>query len=118
MTSSSDNGATWSKNIRVSDRSINRRIGPWFGNADIRQPPGLVSRDESTLVVWDDTRNGNDLTLTQDLYASTVQYRPLTGETSSAARYALAAVIGFIAVSLVFALAAFGLRRRRQPQAT
>ena len=50
MTSSSDNGGTWTKNLRVTDQSVNRRIGPWLGNADIRQPLGLVSRNGLSIV--------------------------------------------------------------------
>ena len=115
MTSSSDNGGSWSKNLRVTDQSINRRIGAWFGNADIRQPPGLVARDEFTLVIRDDIRNGDDLTETQDVFSSIVQYEALGGDgPSPAARYALAAVIGFVVVTLAFLGAA--LRSRQRPR--
>lgn len=117
MTSSSDNGSIWTKNLRVTDRSIDRRIGPWYGNADIRQAPGLASRNEYTLVVWDDTRNGDEVTQTQDVYASTVQYEALGGGASSAAKYALAAVIGFGAVGLGLAVVALAIRRREPRRA-
>lgn len=117
MTSSPDNGITWTKNLRVTDQSVNRRIGPWFGNADIRQPPGLVSRDEYTLVVWDDTRNGDEVTQSQDLYASAVQYEALGGGASSAAKYALAGVIGFSAVALGLVAVAASTRQRRAGKA-
>ncbi len=112
MTSSSDQGVNWTKNLRVTDQSVNRRIGPWFGNADIRQAPGLVSRDEYTLVLWDDTRNGDELTQTQDVYASHVQYEALGGGASSAAKYALAGVLGFSVVALGLVIAATVARRR------
>lgn len=116
LTSSSDNGQSWTPNLRVTDRSVNRRIGPWFGNADIRQPPGLVARDELTLVVWDDTRNGDDVTQTQDVYSSIVQYEALGAGTSAASKRWLAAVVGFGVVALGFAgalLASAASRRRR-----
>ena len=118
LTSSSDNGSSWSKNVRVTDRSVNRRIGPWFGNADIRQPPGLVSRDEFTLVVWDDTRNGNDVTQTQDLYSSIVQYQALSSGATPSAKYTLAAVIGFILVSLGFVIHAARRSAAQRPQSS
>jgi hypothetical protein len=118
MTSSSDNGGTWTKNLRVTDQSVNRRIGPWFGNADIRQPPGLVSRNGYTLVVWDDTRNGDDLTQTQDVYGSTVQYETLGGGASSSAKYALAGVIGFSLVGLAFVIVLAATRRRAPAEAS
>ncbi len=119
MTSSSDNGESWSPNLRVTDRSVNRRIGPWFGNADIRQPPGLVARDELTLVVWDDTRNGDDVTQTQDVYSSIVQYEALgaSGASSTAKRW-LAAVAGFVVVALGLAAAAAASSRRHRRTAT
>jgi len=118
LTSSSDNGATWTKNLRVTDQSVNRRIGPWFGNADIRQPPGIVSRDEYTLLVWDDTRNGDEVTQTQDIYASTVQYEAVGGGASSAAKYVLAGVVGFCIVALGLAIVAASTRRRRTAEGT
>ncbi|MGH9285840.1 MAG: hypothetical protein ACRD0M_09240, partial [Acidimicrobiales bacterium] len=33
-TYSTDNGLSWSRNVRISDRSINRKIGPWSNNFD------------------------------------------------------------------------------------
>ncbi len=113
LTSSADNGVTWSRNLRVTDQAIDRRIGPWYGNADIRQAPGLVSRDAFTLVVWDDTRNGNEVTQTQDVYASIVQYEALGSGASSAAKYALAGTIGFGVVGLGFAVVTTATRRRQ-----
>ncbi len=79
LTTSADNGASWSANIRITDRSVGRRTGVWYGNADIRQPPGMVALDAFTLVAWDDTRNGDTASQTQDIYSSIVQYRPSAG---------------------------------------
>ena len=41
-TSSSDNGTTWSKNIRVADQLIDRRVGVFGNNFDVSGPPGLA----------------------------------------------------------------------------
>ena len=30
---STDNGSTWSKNVRVTDQSIDRRLGVWANNS-------------------------------------------------------------------------------------
>ncbi len=55
-TYSDDGGETWSANIRVTDRSIYRKVGVTFNNQDIVGPVGLASTDESALVTWSDSR--------------------------------------------------------------
>ncbi|MGH9277118.1 MAG: sialidase family protein [Acidimicrobiales bacterium] len=117
LTSSPDNGATWSPNLRVTDRSVNRRIGVWYGNSDIRQPPGIVATDQFTVVGWDDTRNGDETTQTQDIYTSMVQYELLGSGTSSAARYALGVAAGLAVLGLALLLVAlFQPGRRTGPK--
>jgi hypothetical protein len=57
---------------------------------NVRQPPGIASSDAVAHVVWDDTRNGNQVTQTQDLYAASAQYEPLAATgIPEAAGYAL-----------------------------
>ena len=116
-TTSEDSGASWSSNVRVSDQLINRRIGVWkpgFGG-DVRQAPGVAANDRLTVVVWDDTRNGDLQTETTDLYAATVQYQalPRTSGLAPGAGYALAAVIGVVGVGLLMVLVAAATRSRR-----
>ena len=113
LVSSIDNGVTWSRNTRVTDRSIDRRIGPWYGNADIRQAPGLASTDELTVVAWDDTRNGDAVTHSQDVFTSVVQYETVGSGVSKAQQYALAAVLGVLAAGLLMVAAAAAARRQR-----
>jgi hypothetical protein len=45
-TYSLDGGRTFAENIRISDRSIDRRFGIWQGNADIHGPTGIISTDD------------------------------------------------------------------------
>jgi len=116
---STDSGATWSRNFRVTDQLINRRIGVWkpgFGG-DVRQAPGVAANDRLSVVVWDDTRNGDLQTETTDLYAATVQYEalPRTSGLAPGAGYALAAVIGVAGVGLLMVIAAAATRGRRAP---
>ena len=116
--SSSENaGETWSKNVRVTDRSIDRTIGIWTDNSDTRQPPGLGSADELAVLVWDDTRNGDHVTDTQDLRAAAVQFTPLEGGASSERllAYGLAGLAGTGAVGLALVAAALLARRRASP---
>jgi hypothetical protein len=107
---SEDNGTTWSKNIRVSDRSVDRRIGPFAQNFDLWSPPGLLSTNEYALLAWEDTRNGNAVTQTQDIYSAAVQYEVLAEGESQAPKYVLAGALGLVAAGLVFLLIA--IRRR------
>ncbi len=99
-TSSSDNGTTWSKNIRITDRSIDRNIGVFANNADVNAPPGLAVTKAFTLVAWDDTRNGDAVGQAQDLYSVNVQYEEIGGGTSNATKVALAGVVGLLIVGL------------------
>lgn len=111
-TSSSDNGTTWSANMRISDKSIDRRIGVFANNADVNAPPGLAATKAFTLVGWDDTRNADAIGQAHDLYSANVQYAALGGGTSSEAKVALAGVVGLLLVGLVLLGVSMISRRR------
>ena len=113
---SDDNGATWSKNIRISDKSIDRRIGVWSNGYDMRFSPGIASIDKLAVVAWDDTRNGDQLTQTQDVYSGVVQHEAIGGGTSDALRFAIAGLIGLATVGLIL-LGVSLVTGRRRPQA-
>jgi hypothetical protein len=124
--SSTDNGANWSSNIRVTDRSVDRTLGVWGFNFDMSSPPGLASTNAFAMLAWDDTRNsepgasasvytGGYGAGLQDVYAAAVQYQAVGGGTSKAAQAALAAAIGVLAVGLILSLAALAARRRAGP---
>jgi hypothetical protein len=72
-TSSSDQGDTWEKNLRVTDRSIDRSVGVW-SNASIgsHHNLGVASTDGQVFVTWQDARNGNALTGAEDVYFSSI----------------------------------------------
>ena len=74
FSSSSDGGRTWSANVRLNDVTINRSIGTWTNQYYIVVPPAFVAQDGGDIAVWSDTRNGDDVTNTQDLYAAPVAY--------------------------------------------
>ena len=117
LASSSDNGSTWSADIRVTDRSIDRKIGPWSNGYDVRQPPGLGPTARYTIVGWDDTRNGDPDAQAQDIYSSFVQFRDLPAHRPAARTYALAAVVGLAFAGLVVSVVAFANRRRARSTA-
>ena len=112
LSSSFDHGVTWSPNVRVTDRSINRRIGPWSNGYDVRQPPGLTATARYTIVGWDDTRNGDPDAQAQDIYGAFVQFADLPATTSRAATFGLAAVLGLALAGVVVSVIAFAIRRR------
>ena len=116
--SSVDNGTTWSKNIRITDQLIDRRIGVFGNNFDVSGPPGLASSNAFALFGWDDTRNAKPGELgagTQDLFTAAAQYKAVSTGTSRIVKVALAAVAGLVLVGLVLFVAALGARGRTGP---
>jgi hypothetical protein len=113
-TYSNDNGTTWAPNIRITDQSINRKIGPWSNGFDMRQPVGIASTNDYAVFGWDDTRNGDAVGQAQDMYSATAQFKTLTSGTPNAARYALAALAGVAVVGVILLIVAT-TRRRRLP---
>ncbi|HUR22781.1 MAG TPA: sialidase family protein, partial [Acidimicrobiales bacterium] len=111
--SSADNGVTWGPNLRITDRSIDRKIGVFANNADVNAPPGLAATKAFTVVGWDDTRNGDAVGQAQDLYSTAVQYAAVGGGTSSAAKVALAGVVGLLIVGLALLAVSMVSRRKR-----
>jgi len=124
---SEDDGVTWSRNIRVSDQTIDRRFGVWGNNFDQNSPPALASTNEYALLGWDDTRfsRGEDGQVVldnpvgnqgigggvQDIFVSAVQFKALGGGSSKTAKIVLAGVVGLLAVGLILLLV--GLVGRR-----
>lgn len=71
-TYSSDGGATWATNVRVSDRSMNQNEGFVLHLAyDLRGPIGVASTDAKAIIAWPDSRNGSFDVPTEDTYLST-----------------------------------------------
>ena len=70
--SSHDGGQTFTPNLRVNDRQIDRSIGVWSNDVDSRFNVGLVSDDEAAHVAWQDSRNGRPDTGAEDVYMASV----------------------------------------------
>lgn len=111
--SSEDNGATWSKNVRVNDRSIDRRLGVWSNGYDMRQPVGVASTDKFAVFAWDDTRNSDAVTQGQDVYSAVIQHEAIGSGSSNALRYAIAALSGLAVVGLILLALSLATGRRR-----
>ncbi len=119
-TYSNDGGQTWSRNIRVSDKTIDRKFGVWLNNFDMSSPPGIASTDEYAIFGWDDTRNSDPTSPAnaglgagvQDIFVSAVQFEVVGGGTSNAVKIALAAVVGLLTVGLILLAVALSQRSR------
>ncbi|MDQ4070212.1 MAG: glycoside hydrolase, partial [Actinomycetota bacterium] len=116
---STDDGRTWSRNIRVTDRSVDRRVGVWGQNYDIASQPGVASTNAYAVLGWDDTRNtdtsvGDNTYLgggLQDIYIGAAQFEAIGGGSSRTAKIVLAGIVGLLVVGLVLVLAAAMSRR-------
>ncbi|MGH9223166.1 MAG: hypothetical protein ACRD2W_05145 [Acidimicrobiales bacterium] len=114
-TYSNDNGTTWSKNTRITDQSIDRRIGVWSFNYDITSPPSVGSANEYAVIGWDDTRHADasvqdNIDLgggLQDIYVADVQFQTVGGGASKVAKAIAAGVVGLLAVGLILLGAAY-----------
>ncbi|MGH9276766.1 MAG: hypothetical protein ACRD12_01450 [Acidimicrobiales bacterium] len=126
---STDNGATWSANTRITDQVVDRRFGVWGINYDINSPPGVGSADEFAVFGWDDTRfsRGDAGAVetadpvaegegfgggVQDVFISAAQFAPIATGSSDAAKIVLAAVVGLLIVGVALVVAATISRRR------
>lgn len=113
---STDNGLTWSVNQRITDQLIRRKIGVWSNGYDQRQPPGIASSNQLAVFVWDDTRDGDELTQTQDIFSAAAQFQAVGSSTSTGWWYVLGAAGGLAVVGLVLLVSTRG--RRREPVPT
>jgi hypothetical protein len=72
LSSSDDGGRTWSANLRVSDRSIDRRLSDVWSTG-VHSTVGLHALDSGAYVAWDDTRNATADSKAQDVYFTRVR---------------------------------------------
>lgn len=113
MTSSRDGGATWTPNVRVSDVPIDRTIGSWINNIDLMAPVAVASFDDGAVVAWSDTRNGNAISQTQDIFTSTVIFGE--AETRRVTGFQAGVVGVLVGLGLAMCLALILSRRQNPP---
>lgn len=73
LASSTDSGRTFSANARVTDRSIDRSIGIWGNNIGSHHNVGAASRGGQVYFAWQDTRAGDAVTGSEDVYMSALR---------------------------------------------
>jgi hypothetical protein len=77
--SSTDDGRTFGRPVRVNDRSIDRARGVWSNNIDSKFNVGVASTNQAVFFAWQETRNAIRDTDAEDIYAAT--YR-LSGDSA------------------------------------
>lgn len=115
---STDGGRTWSPDVRITDRSIDRRLGV-FDTMGLHGSVAVASTDAAALFAWDDTRNSTKETQSQDVYFTRARQAPgAAAPAAVAAPSALWAVIGagaaLAAGGVILLLVGAGSRRRPQ----
>jgi hypothetical protein len=116
MTSSRDGGASWTRNMRVNDVPIDRTIGSWVNNIDVMAPIAIASFDEGVVVGWSDTRNGNAVSNTQDIFTSTVAFEKVKPRRVTDFQAGLVGLL--LGLGIAMCLAVLLTRRVSRPAAT
>lgn len=102
---SSNSGANWAPNVRISDRGINRQLSDVW-ETGVHSAIGLVSLNNGVYTAWDDTRNAVGDTHAQDIYFTRVG---LAGPFPIAARATSSTEIRYAMAGAGIALALVGL---------
>lgn len=117
-TYSTDGGASFAANLRLTTYPSDSRIGPQYavpsakGQFELGGRLGLLSFDDGVLAAWPDTHNISPLKLEQDLFATRVTSLPEPGSSTTKVLLLAAA-----AVAVLLGLAARWTRRTRRLRA-
>lgn len=96
-----DEGRTWAKNVRVTDRGIDRSFGPSSSAYGIKGPLGITSTDKAAFIAWDDTRNGSAAVPSQDVYFARARFtNTVLGAATTSSNDGWAWAVGGVAVGL------------------
>jgi Neuraminidase (sialidase) len=114
-TYSTDGGKTWSKNIRISDRSMNKNEGYTVNDQyGMMGPAGVKSTDKTAYFAWSDSRRGTVQSPVEDYYFTTARFATAASSTSRAGAYAAGAATGVLVAGVVLLIGLLVMRGRRQ----
>ena len=117
---STDHGATWSKNLRVSDQTIDASLGAEFPDYAVL-PVGIASTNSKMYVAWGNPVAGAPPATPEDSYFTAIDFSPIgavatTSSTSSGTKAAWAVIGAGIAFALAGLILVFTRRREiRRP---
>jgi hypothetical protein len=121
-TYSNDGGRTWAKNVRVSDRSMNKNAGYTLNdNYGLMGPVGVASTNAATYFAWSDSRQGTvdspveDFYFTEAVYGSPNLVVSTTHSSSGGPKWLWALSGGFAALLVVGVGLLLASRRRQAP---
>lgn len=119
MTSSTDGGKSWARNLKVNDHQIDRSKGTWNAQYFWVVPLSITSDSTSAVVAWSDTRNGTAQDSAQDLYTGRVRFDVPAAAAAAdpTPLLALAALGGLGAGAGIALLIATAVLRRRRASA-
>jgi hypothetical protein len=109
---STDGGRTFSKNLRVTDRIMDRTIGVWSNNVHSHTNIAIASGQDAAYIAWQDTRNGNATLQAEDIYFAAVRF-PVEEEGEGAPGWVVLGAAAAIGLGLTLAVGAVLNRRRR-----
>ncbi len=113
---STDEGRTWEDNVRVTDRIIDRRIGVWSNNVHSHYNVGIASTDDTVYFTWQDSREGDAVTNSEDIYFASLHRDGETTTATSSGSGGRAWAFGgaglLLGMGLAMVLATFVIRRR------
>lgn len=111
-TSSTDQGRTFAPAMRVNDRSIDRSRGVWSNGIRAQVAVGIASANEGVYFAWQEPRNSDATTNSEDVYAASVRLsEPARASASSGANWGLL-VAGVVLGMGLGIVAAWTLYRR------
>jgi Neuraminidase (sialidase) len=119
-TYSTDGGKTWSRNMRISDRSMNKNEGYTVNdNYGMMGPAGVASTDDVAYFSWSDSRRGTVQSPVEDYYFTTARFAPSTVKTTNrAGTFAAGTATGVLVAGVALLIGLLVVRGRRRPVPT
>ena len=113
-TYSTDAGRTWAQNLRVSDRSMNRKAGFTTNDQVLFGPMSIASTDAVAYVTWADSRSGTPEKPVEDAYFTSMVFAEAgVAKDTPALLWALVGAASALAVAGLVLITGLGQSRRR-----
>ncbi|MGH9279639.1 MAG: hypothetical protein ACRD12_16250 [Acidimicrobiales bacterium] len=112
--SSTDGGRTFTPNLLISDRAIDRSLGTWENNVGSHHNLGVASTNAVVYVAWQDSRNARQDTQPEDVYMTSIRLTVTAAKTDPADAGAPTwVIVGCgVAIGMALAMGAVVLRNR------